>query len=94
MYPSVTRGIALGPYGGSGFKQTVQLTPFAEHGCFRAVQVFGVTLVEYAATETDGFALDVPDREHDPVPEAVIPFGLPLFARLFGGGVAFPCAIG
>ena len=74
--------VALGDQGVAGhadgrarFKQAVELAAFAEHRGFGRVQVFGFTLVEHAPAKADAFALDVADREHDAVAEAVVALG-------------------
>ena len=42
------------------------------HGGVRGVEVLGCGVVHHPAAEADDLAPDVDDREHDPIPEAVI----------------------
>ena len=68
---------------GSRFKQAIQLSSFAEHWCFRGVQVFGRTFAEYAATKAYALAFDIADGKHDAVAKAVV--ALVFFATFFMG---------
>ena len=79
--------VAVFAQGGAGLEQAVQLTAFAEHRGFRGVEVFGLFIPQHPPTKADAFALDVADREHHTVAEAVIALGFTLgvfFAWLTG----------
>ena len=62
--------------GGAGLVETVELAALAEDGRFGRIQVLGLLVAEHPAAEADAFALDVADREHHPVAEAVVALGL------------------
>ena len=63
---------------GARFKQAVEFAAFAEHRGFGRVQVFGLAFVQHPAAKANAFALHVADREHHPVAEAVVAFGVAL----------------
>ncbi|TSE18327.1 hypothetical protein Tigna_02563 [Tepidimonas ignava] len=54
------------------FEQAVQLFALVEQRGFGGVEVFGLTAVQHAPAKADHLALDVADREHDAVAEAVV----------------------
>ncbi|MCY1520501.1 hypothetical protein D9M68_552810 [compost metagenome] len=62
--------------GGAGFVQAVELAALAEDGRLGRVQVLGLFVAEHAPAEADALALDVADREHHAVAEAVVALGL------------------
>ncbi len=63
----------------AGLEQAVQLMALVEDRGLGRVQVLGLALVQHPAAKADAFALDVADREHDPVAKAVVALGRPGF---------------
>ena len=65
-------GVAALAQRSARFKQAVEFAALAEKGCFGRIEVFGFTAVEHATAKADHIALHRADREHDPVPKAVV----------------------
>ncbi|MDT4858747.1 hypothetical protein FQZ97_932280 [compost metagenome] len=74
------QSVAGHPDGGAGLEQAVEFAALAEHRRLGRVQVLGFALVEHAPAKADEFALDVADREHDAVAEAVVALGFAVLA--------------
>ena len=58
--------------GAARLVQAVELLALVEQRRLRRVQVFGLAAVQHPAAKADHLALDVADREHDAVAEAVV----------------------
>ena len=56
----------------AGLEQAVELTALVEDLGFGGIQVFGLVVAQHASAKANAFALDVADREHHAVAEAVV----------------------
>jgi hypothetical protein len=59
-------------YGPTRLIEAVEFAPFVKNGRLRRVEVLRLLVTEHPSTEPDHAPADVPDREHDPIAEAVV----------------------
>ena len=55
-------------------EQVIELTAFLEQRCFGRIEIFGLTLLQHAPTETHNHPFLIEDRKHDAIAETVIAF--------------------
>jgi len=83
------QGVAHVAQGLAGLKQPVKFPTFAEHRGFRRIEVFGRAFAQDPATKSNAFALDIADREHHPIAEAVVAFLVLTFVLVKNHQAAF-----
>ena len=66
------QGKTMLTHGGAGFKQAVQLVPFAEDRRFGGVEVFGFFITQHTPAKADVCPFHIANREHDAVAKAVV----------------------